>query len=408
MKSSSDNDEKTTGEVFLKGVKDALREYETSDSSFHKVELIIEDTKKDQGLTLEIINKFGTDKNVIALFGPIYSSELVNNAGAADFHKIPLISPTATLNDLAGKNPYVFQLNPTYDIRGKLMAKYAISELGMKNFMILSEDSYGKLYSESFMNEVHSNNCLVYSPEYYSKDTPLFQEHFATIRSKITAEDKFIDFGNTDKLTIEKLKKVKLLYSNIDSLTSNKLAVSIFKLFGINGNKIADSLNIVPVKISDSGKKIIPGIIDAIYIPVSSYVEIPLILSELESSGIIIPILGTSDWNNEEVLSENSGKIKTLYFESDFYLDEISRDFLTGVKEDEMKNYYFGYDGMKLILDEISTGNLSRDKLNDAFENLKNYDAKHNNMTMKERTNNSLSVMFFGNGKLIKLTDFTY
>ena len=71
---------------------------------------------------------------------------------------MPVISPTATVNFLAQNNPYVFQLNPTYDIRGRVMAKFAMKEMGMKNFIILSEDTYGKNYAESFKNEVENGD----------------------------------------------------------------------------------------------------------------------------------------------------------------------------------------------------------------------------------------------------------
>jgi len=72
MKNSEDAEEKKTGMQILKGVNDALREYNESDESV-TVLTVSEDTKKDAAITLEILNRFGTDSNFIAVFGPVYS-----------------------------------------------------------------------------------------------------------------------------------------------------------------------------------------------------------------------------------------------------------------------------------------------------------------------------------------------
>ena len=408
MKNSPDSEERKVGEIILKGVKDAYQDYKNSDTNFRSIELIVEDTKRDQGIALELINKFGTDKEVLTVFGPIYSSELANNAGAADFHKIPVITPTATSNDLALKNPYVFQLNPVYNTRGRLIAKYALKELGMKNFLVLSEDTYGRLYSESFIEEIVNSKNIIKGEEYYSKDNPDFKTHLDNFKSVILAEDLFIDFGNADKSTIEKIRQLNPVYNNLDSLVQYNIAVSIYKLFGQKGKAAADSLKLKSLKITDKSKKIIPGIVDAIYLPVSGSVEIPDLLTDIESSGLILPLIGTSDWNNEKLLSENSSKFKTLIIESDFYLSDLSSEYLSEINEEDYKNYYFGYDGMKLILDEIAKGKISRQLLNLSLETLSNYKTNHNNITIKNRSNSSLSILKFNDGKLEKVTDYTY
>lgn len=408
MKNSPDPEERKVGDIILKGVKDAYQDYKNSDTNNTKVELLIEDTKRDQGITLELINKLGTDKDVLTIFGPVYSIELANNAGAADFHKIPVITPTATSNDLAKNNPYLFQLNPVYETRGKLIAKYAVNELGMKNFLILSEDSYGKLYADSFIDEINKGKSSIKGQEYYNKENPDFVMHLENLKSLILAEDVFIDFGNIDKSTLEKIRKLNPVYDNLDSLIQYNIAVSIYRMFGKNGKAAADSLKLNGVKISDKAKKIIPGTVDAIYLPVSGSGEIPNLLTDIESTGLILPLIGTSDWNNDKLLSENSSKFKTLIIESDFYLSDLSSEYLNEINEEDYKNYYFGYDGMKLILDEIAKGKRTREQLNLSLETLSNYKTNHNYITIKDRSNASLSILKFTDGKFEKITDYTY
>ena len=212
MTNSSDASEKKTGEQMLRGINDALEEYKNTKPAI-TVTITAEDTKKDQAATLDILNRFGSDNTVIAVLGPIFSSELINNAGAAVFHKMPVITPTATVNFLAKNNPYVFQLNPTYNIRGRVMAKFAMKEMGMKNFIILSEETYGKNYAESFKDEVEKNKGTVEGAEFYIKDSFPLTAQFESIKSIIFSKDKFIDFGNLTANQSDKLKKAVLKFS---------------------------------------------------------------------------------------------------------------------------------------------------------------------------------------------------
>lgn len=402
MTNSSDASEKKTGEQLLRGINDALEEYKKSKPRTN-VTIDVEDTKRDPLVTLDILNKFGSDNSVIAVLGPVYSSELINNAGAAVFHKMPVITPTATVNFLAKNNPYVFQLNPTYDIRGRVMAKFAMKELGMKNFIILSEDTYGKNFADSFRDEVEKNNGKIEDTEFYVKDSFPLKIQFESISNIIFSKDKFIDFGNLTANQNDKLKKASLRFSDFDSLLNAKLTVSIYRLFGKNAEKIMDSLKIYPSPVSGIKPGIITGYIDAVYIPVLNYTDVPKICEEYAAAGIDIPVLGSSDWNNEKTLTDNKQNIKELYFDSDFYLKD--KDEKTGLSDAEIRNYYLGYDGLKLILDKISENNLSREDLNTSLEKLHNYVSLHNKISIRERTNHNLQIMSFKEGKLIKLKD---
>ena len=88
--------------------------------------------------------------------------------------------------------------------------------------------------------------------------------------------------------------------------------------------------------------------------------------------------------------------------------DENGNVKITGLSDTDLKNYYFGYDGMKLLLDKIIAGNDTREKLNTALENTKDYKATHNDIDITERTNRHMSIMLFTNGKMKKISDFVY
>ncbi|MDZ4710704.1 MAG: ABC transporter substrate-binding protein [bacterium] len=406
MKNSGNAEEKKLGEAMLKGINDALEEYRSSNSG-KRITIVTEDTKRDPSAALQIINKFGSDSSVIAIFGPVFSSELVNNAGAAKFHKIPVITPTATANFVAEKNEYIFQLNPTYDIRGRVMAKFALKNLGMKNFVVFSEDTYGSNFSESFIDEVNSGNGKIVFEKSYSTDKVDLNEEFDEIKHALLSKDKFLDFGNLNTAQLDKIKKLKFNFSYADSLLSEKLTVSIYKLFGERADRILDSSGIIPLTISDKSRNVIYGVADAVYIPIANSGEAGKLASQYFSSNINLPILGTSDWNNEKALYENRMYIKGLYFDSDFFIEENTGRDMGKMSDAELKNYYFGYDGLKFILDKISEGNGSRQSLNDAIEITTDYNAIHNDITIKDRTNHHLSIMQYDKGELKKIMDIS-
>lgn len=407
MKDSPGSPDRATGEQMLKGIKDALTEYEQSKESL-KVQIIIEDTGKDPEKTIDALNKFGSDPSVVSVIGPVFSAELVNSAGAADFHKMPVISPTATVNFIAEKNPFVFQLNPTYDIRGRLMAKYASDKLGMKRFIIFSEDSYGKLYADGFANQVKTSSDSILFTKYYQKDQYDLSNEAGEIRKFLEENDRFIDFGSITAADLEKLRKIGLTKEMSDTLIMKRYLVSIYRLPGGITPEVLPSAGVTVSAYNDKSFNIIFGIADAIYIPIARHDEIAKVALALFKQRINLPVLGTSDWNNEESLQGSKGVLPIVWFEADFFVTKEQKADVKNMNEQELRNYFFGLGAMQLMLSEISKGNTSRNDLNESLESLKNYEAPYNMITLINRTNHNLRIMKFQKGTLEKVGDFVY
>jgi hypothetical protein len=407
MKDSPGSPDRATGEQMLKGIKDALTEYEQSNESL-KVQIIIEDTGKDPEKTIDALNKFGSDPSVVSVIGPVFSAELVNSAGAADFHKMPVISPTATVNFIAEKNPYVFQLNPTYDIRGRLMAKYASDKLGMKRFIIFSEDSYGKLYADGFANQVKTSSDSILFTKYYQKDQYDLSNEAGEIRKFLEENDRFIDFGTITATDLEKLRKIGLTKEMSDTLIMKRYLVSIYRLPGGITPEVLSSAGVTVSAYNDKSFNIVFGIAEAIYIPIARHDEIAKVALALFKQRINLSVLGTSDWNNEESLQGSKDVLPIVFFEADFFVTKEQKSDVKNMNEQELRNYFFGLGAMQLVLNEISKGNTSRSDLNESLESLKNYEAPYNMITLINRTNHSLRIMKFQKGALEKVGDFVY
>lgn len=401
MKDAGSETSGSTGEMMLKGISDALTEYDAN-VPLSKVEIVVEDTKRDPQTTLDILNKFGSDSKISAVLGPVFSSELSMTAGAASFHKMPVITPSATENFIAEKNEYVFQLNPTYDIRGRLMAKYAGDKLKMRKFIILAENTYGKMFADAFEDQANEDGDSILFVKYYSKDDWDLLEEVREIKNYLSSIDKFISFADLPKAEYDKLVSSGLNSAMIDTLITGKYFVSIYRLFGTDAESVVSARSIPTKPLDTESLKVLFGVADAIYIPVSKSDEVGRVALALFRNSLDLPVLGTSDWNNRKVLEDNSVFLPEVVYEADFLLSKEFDDKaseLTDLKDADLRNYFFGYGSMRMLLSIIANGNKSRSDINRAVESLSGYVAPYNKYSMKKRTNVSLNIVKFSNGK---------
>lgn len=336
MSESANEADKKVGEYILKGVTDSYNEYKAGNPK-SKIEIKLGDTQRNPETFYNLILSYSKDNNIIAVLGPIFSTEMFVIKNVANDIKLPVISPTATANDLASASPYLFQLNPDYTVRGSAIAKYAVGELGYKNILVLSENKYGRFFSTPFISEVTSNNGTIIDTFYYDNADLI--------------ENGFIKFKNT----------------------------------------------------IDSKKP------DAIYISISSPSDINTISPLLMKYYPDLPILGSSDWNNKEILLQNKSNLKTLYYETDFFLNDSLNNIYAGknFSDSELRNYLFGYNSMNFLL-QASENNSTRSKLQNYLNQQVDYPGIQNNIVLKNRVNHSLSIIRFFDGKLEKLTDYIY
>ena len=404
---SEDPGDQQLGKEILNGIDFALNEYNQAPKI--KVRLITRDTKKDPQTCADAVAKLSENDSVSVILGPIFSSELASVTGVALTDEIPVVSPTATGDRLAENHDYIFQLNPSYAVRGRVMADYLVKKLGMQNFVIISESSYGINFSNHFISEIKKLKGNIAADYYYGSNTTNIVGIIKQIDSTIRANDLFINAANLNVTQRQKLENSGVRYSLLDSMMTYKTDVSIYYLFGKNAKKIIDTLNIKPHPLKPETSKFIQGYIDAIYIPISNPAEIGMIVPQLFSYGLSFYIAGTGDWNNEKALRDNAVYLKNLIFESEYYLNESDprvidlKEKLKTTKYKLNKNFLFGYDAMNLILSIISAGNTSREQIYDALNKVKSYDAIKSKITLDyHRINSELNILTYDDGiKLI-------
>src|ERR1035437_8987381 len=136
----------------LEGIKFAVSEY--NNENYSKIGLLIRDSERKTEKIKNIKEEFDKINSIKAIIGPVYSDEVKTALEIFRNSNIPIISPTATDNDLASSYPNFFQANPSFILRGKIMAQYIYFVENKKKMAILSpDDGYSSSVANAFKNE---------------------------------------------------------------------------------------------------------------------------------------------------------------------------------------------------------------------------------------------------------------
>ncbi len=98
------------------------------------------------------LGRLGAD----GIVGPLYSNAAEAAGGAAEVAEVVLVAPLATEEDVSGGRRYVFQTNPTITRRGRIMAEFAMEELGLDDLGVIAQfgNSLSERMAEGFQQEV--------------------------------------------------------------------------------------------------------------------------------------------------------------------------------------------------------------------------------------------------------------
>ena len=407
---SDDESKKELGNEILDGMKFVLGEYNKTASV--KVSLITSDTKRDPSVTKTLITDFGEDNTISCVIGPVFSSELSEITDDALLYKLPVVSPTATGDGLAREHNYIYQLNPSYEVRGKLMADYMSKELDMKKFAVIYEESYGANFKKHFEAETAKLGGKIVFSASYSKTDQNITAIIDSLTNIIRVNDLFLNTSYFSPAQKQRFQNSGIRSSLVDSMELRKMDVSIYYLYGNNAKKIIDTMNIKAYQLKSGATDYIQGYIDAIYVPVSSAPEISMIVPQLFSNGLGFFIGGNGDWNNEKTLEDNKVYMKNLCFESEYYINDADasvQDLKSKLKKTKYKfskNFIFGYDAMSLLLNIIGDGNKTREQINDALMKVSGYSGIRSLISLEYHgVNSQLNILTY-DSRLRKITDY--
>jgi branched-chain amino acid transport system substrate-binding protein len=209
----------------LEGIKFAVDEFNKLRSD--KIGLLIRDTKKDVNQIKKIKEEFTSLNSLIAIVGPIFSNEVRAALEEFDDYDIPIISPTATDDDLTGLNHFFFQANPSFTVRGKIMAQYVFYVENKRIVSVINSiEGYSPILAASFITEFENLGGRILRRESFKDDYTDFSEPISKIYSdSLTIEGIYIPLSDnsvTPFIFSEMIKYgVKIpLYGNQDWFTA--------------------------------------------------------------------------------------------------------------------------------------------------------------------------------------------
>lgn len=131
----------------------AAEDYNSGNTN-QKVNLLFRDSSEDPDSTAKVFNELILTKKIDAVIGPLFSEPAVRMATLAEEYRIPMLAPLANSDELNLDYNYTFQLNPTLETHGRIMAQYAVQELNLKNLaVIIEEGTEGRSPAIAFRRE---------------------------------------------------------------------------------------------------------------------------------------------------------------------------------------------------------------------------------------------------------------
>lgn len=164
----------------LEGVKYAVAEF--NNDHIDKIGLLIKATGSNKAQIDSIKNEVDSLSSLKVIIGPIYSEEVKETLEAFKSSNIPIISPTATDDGLTELYPEFFQANPTFSIRGKIMAQYIYYVENKRDMAILnSDESYANVLANSFQKEFEKLGGKILVRQTFTPGTMDFSRQISNI-----------------------------------------------------------------------------------------------------------------------------------------------------------------------------------------------------------------------------------
>ena len=333
------------GEAFLSG-------FYSGEKSFNKdnqrLSILVKDTRSNDLQAIIDARNLEKMNQIKTIISPLNEQSSLAITSALSNTDLPIILTNTQQNDLSNINSKTFHFNSTLATQGKMAARYAVNQLGLKFLAVVSPaDQNGEIQTDAFIKEVDLLGANVVVSEWYSGQPKNLKRQFKNIRR--IAFDLLPKEENYDEA----------LGMSIDSLDA---------LFDISTEDYFDLPKKKKNKMSSSdSSKVILSTIDGIYLPIN--------LDDLEFIGPQIPmynletkIIGNNNWQNLNILQkENIGPhIKGLSIITNFTQQNTDPELYNG---NQQYSFYNGYNVAKLLT-QVDIEDQSRELLNNALRNL--------------------------------------
>ncbi len=175
------------------------------------------DTKSEPIEALRAGLKLSQDYRVDVIVGPVFTLEAFGICGMASGYKTPILLPTISDPRFENTAPSIIQINTSGASEAKAIARYAVEEMGLKQFGIFfPNDGNGEILAQTFEEEVRNRKGEIVGRVGFRTDTTTFGKEIETLK-KTNPEAVFFP-GDGDQIILIApqfayygLEKVRLL-----------------------------------------------------------------------------------------------------------------------------------------------------------------------------------------------------
>ncbi|MDX2127617.1 MAG: ABC transporter substrate-binding protein [Chloroherpetonaceae bacterium] len=223
----------------------------------------------DSTRLLSGLNELIQNEHISLVIGPIFSEKARLISKFLSSKGIPMITPTATDESISKNSTFAFQINPTYRMRGSIIADYLIREQKADTVIIFAQDStYGKEMAEGFRETMLKNKKIV---KFYA----LLSPNFTSLKKAI--EPLRIEFKEE---TGYAPTSSQFIYLPMTTLEAAGIAASQLKVFNFTGKFVGSGDWFNPSKL-----QLYKDLVDSVFFAIDSDVQPdhPLVRSTAET-----------------------------------------------------------------------------------------------------------------------------
>ena len=295
---------------------------------------------------------------------------------------IPLITPTASESGIASLGPNVFQISPAIERLGQAIAAYAIDELCITEFAIISpDDAGGMAVSRAFSQTVYRLGGEVISTSYYTTGATDFKQQIRPLRETLLMKtEELLAAGEIDSSIY-----IKEYVLEVDSIFGDTLETVEFY-----------DTEDWPVNL---GGLFLPGYPD----------ELKLLIPQIRYHVIRGRFLGADGWDSENLIREVSRYVGDAVFATDFHAGsdevnwvEFSNAFSAEFGHQPDKVAALTFDAVAMVLKGLNEGADSPEKIRAYLNEIEGYQGVSCRITFKGagRANDEIRIYSVVEGKV--------
>lgn len=347
------------------------------------VELIIKDTHGDPVQATNVASKLANEE-CIAIIGPLRSESAVGAGVVSNQYEVPLITPTASQKGIASLGSYVFQVSPAVERIGQTIAEYAVNDLDIKEFAIISPDDLGGVtVSRSFAQTVYRLGGEVVYTGYYGAGATDFKMQIKPLRGFLLMKtEEQLAAGEIDSTDYTEIERIV-----VDDSTGEAVDSLVLK-----------DTEEWPVHL---GGLFLPGYPD----------ELKLLIPQIRYHIIRTQFLGADGWDSEELVREVRRYVGNAVFATDFHVGSNDANWIEfasaysaefGRQPDKVAALTF--DAVALILSGMKEGYNEPQELRDYLGGIKDYYGVSCRITFKDngRANDEVRIYTINGDEIAK------